>query len=109
MVSQPRSKKTSRSLVGNRRARWAGASAKVFMSLESGPTCGDALSTIGNQCRHRAASFIAVPSRPFDAKYLPRIIAAVASLSVLAYRLFANELRRRPEQPLAILRDQFNP
>jgi hypothetical protein len=59
------------------------------MPLESCPTCGYALSTFGNHCRHCASSFTAVPSfRPFDAKHLPQIIAAVVLFSVFAYLIF---------------------
>ncbi|MBA3543605.1 MAG: hypothetical protein H0T83_04090 [Chthoniobacterales bacterium] len=59
------------------------------MSLESCPTCGYALSTFGNQCRHCASSFSALPSRAYDAKYLPQIIAAVVAFGALAYLVFA--------------------
>jgi hypothetical protein len=61
------------------------------MSLESCPTCGYALSTLGNHCRHCSSSrsFKATPSLPaFNAKYLPQIITATVVFVVLAYLIF---------------------
>jgi hypothetical protein len=59
------------------------------MPLESCPTCGYALSTVDHHCRHCATASGAIPSRPFDAKHLQRmIIMAVVALSVLVYLLF---------------------
>lgn len=59
------------------------------MSLESCPTCGYALSTLGNHCRHCASSFSAVSSfRPFDAKHLPQIMTAVVVLGGFTYLIF---------------------
>ena len=61
----------------------------VCMPLESCPTCGYALSTFGNHCRHCASSFTAVtPFRQFDAKLVAQLIGAVVVLSVLIYLLF---------------------
>jgi hypothetical protein len=59
------------------------------MPLESCPICGYALSTVDHHCRHCATASGAIPSRPFDAKHLQRmIIMAVVALSVLVYLLF---------------------
>ena len=59
------------------------------MSLEACPTCGYALSIIGNRCRHCAPAFGALPSsHPFDAKYLPQVIFAIVVLSALGYFIF---------------------
>jgi hypothetical protein len=59
------------------------------MPLEPCPTCGYALSTIDHHCRHCATASRAIPSRPFDAKHLQRMIMpAVVALSVLVYLLF---------------------
>jgi len=58
------------------------------MPLEPCPTCGYALSIVDHQCRHCAAASLAIPSRPFNAKYLQPIIMAVVALSVLVYLIF---------------------
>ncbi|CAN5606395.1 hypothetical protein BH18VER2_BH18VER2_00100 [soil metagenome] len=59
------------------------------MSLESCPTCGYAVSTLGNHCRHCASSFSDGPSeRPFNARYLPQIITATALLIACVYLIF---------------------
>lgn len=60
----------------------------VDMSLESCPTCGYALSTIGNHCRHCPPAFLASSGKPFDAKQLSQIIAVLAILSVFGYLMF---------------------
>jgi hypothetical protein len=61
----------------------------MVMSLASCPTCGYALSTIGNKCRHCTSSFSpATSAKPFDAKILGQIIAAMVVLSVLLYLIF---------------------
>lgn len=61
------------------------------MSLESCPTCGYALSTLGNHCRHCSSSrsFKATPAFPaFNAKYLPQIIMATVVFVAFAYLIF---------------------
>ncbi|MBA3832928.1 MAG: hypothetical protein H0X34_13750 [Chthoniobacterales bacterium] len=59
------------------------------MALESCPTCGYALSSLGNHCRHCPPSFIAArASRPFDAKLLAQFICAMVVLSILVYLFF---------------------
>jgi len=58
------------------------------MPLEPCPTCGYALSIVDHHCRHCATASGAIPSRPFDAKHLQRMIMAVVVLSVLVYLLF---------------------
>jgi hypothetical protein len=59
------------------------------MPLEPCPTCGYALSTVNHHCRHCGTASRAIPSRPFNAKYLQQmIIMAVVALSVLVYLMF---------------------
>lgn len=59
------------------------------MSLQACLQCGYALSIVESRCRHCASTFGALPpARPFDAKYLPRIITAVAVFITLAYLIF---------------------
>jgi hypothetical protein len=59
------------------------------MPLEPCPTCGYALSIVDHRCRHCATASGAIPSRPFNAKYLQQmIIMAVVALSVLVYLIF---------------------
>jgi predicted amidophosphoribosyltransferase len=59
------------------------------MSLESCPTCGYALSTLGNHCRHCASSFSEASSfGPLNAKYLPQIITATVVFIAFAYLIF---------------------
>jgi len=59
------------------------------MSLESCPTCGYALSTLGNHCRHCSPVLLAAtPSTAFDAKHLAQILAALMVLGVLVYLIF---------------------
>jgi hypothetical protein len=59
------------------------------MPLEPCPTCGYALSIVNHHCRHCGTASRAIPSRPFNAKYLQQImIMAVVVLSVLVYLIF---------------------
>jgi hypothetical protein len=58
------------------------------MSLESCPTCGYALSIAGHHCRHCTTESGAIPSRPFDAKHLQKMIMVVVALSVVVYFIF---------------------
>lgn len=59
------------------------------MSLESCPTCGYALATFGNHCRHCSPrSFSAAPSSSFYEKYLPQLIVALVVMAVLVYFIF---------------------
>jgi hypothetical protein len=59
------------------------------MPLEPCPTCGYALSVVDHLCRHCGTASRAIPSRPFNAKYLQQmIIMAVVALSVLVYLIF---------------------
>jgi hypothetical protein len=58
------------------------------MPLEPCPACGYALSIVDHHCRHCATPSGAIPSRPFDAKHLQRMIVAVVALSVLVYLIF---------------------
>jgi hypothetical protein len=58
------------------------------MPLEPCPTCGYALSMVDHHCRHCATPSRAIPSRPFNAKYLQPMIMAVVALSVLIYLIF---------------------
>ena len=61
----------------------------MLMSLESCPTCGYALSTVGNHCRHCPPAFMASSSdKPFDAKHLSQIIAVLVVLSVFVCLIF---------------------
>jgi hypothetical protein len=56
------------------------------MSLQSCPTCGYALSTIGNHCRHCPPPFLASSAgKPFDAKHLSGIIAVLTVLGGFVY------------------------
>jgi len=58
------------------------------MPLEPCPTCGYALSTVDHHCRHCATELGAIPSRPFDAKHLQKMMMVVVALSVVVYFLF---------------------
>jgi hypothetical protein len=58
------------------------------MPLEPCPTCGYALSTVDHHCRHCATESGAIPSRPFDAKHLQKMMMVVAALSVVVYLIF---------------------
>jgi hypothetical protein len=59
------------------------------MSLESCPTCGYALSILGKDCRHCAASFAERPASPaFNARYLPQIITATVVFIAFACLIF---------------------
>ncbi|MEP6821643.1 MAG: hypothetical protein ABI946_04760 [Chthoniobacterales bacterium] len=59
------------------------------MSLESCPTCGYALSTLGNHCRHCAPMPMAAGAfRPFDAKHRLQTILALLALGVFVFLLF---------------------
>jgi hypothetical protein len=59
------------------------------MPFEACPTCGYALSTLGNHCRHCPPTFMASTSaKPFDAKLLLQIIAALVVFSDLVYLIF---------------------
>jgi hypothetical protein len=58
------------------------------MPLEPCPTCGYALSIADHHCRHCAIASTAIPSGPFNAKYLQPMIMAVVVLSVLVYLIF---------------------
>jgi len=56
------------------------------MSLEACPACGYALSVLDHRCRRCATASRALP--PFDAKYLPQMIAVVVALGVCLYLIF---------------------
>jgi hypothetical protein len=57
--------------------------------MESCPTCGYALSILGNHCRHCPPSFVAATSlRPFDAKLVAQFIGGIVVLGVLVYLIF---------------------
>jgi hypothetical protein len=58
------------------------------MPLEPCPTCGYALSTVDHHCRHCATESGAIPSRPFDAKHLQKMMMVVVALSVVVYFIF---------------------
>jgi len=58
------------------------------MPLEPCPTCGYALSTVDHHCRHCATESGAIPSRPFDAKHLQKMIMVVVALSLVVYFIF---------------------
>jgi len=58
------------------------------MPLEPCPTCGYALSTVDHHCRHCATESGAIPSRPFDAKHLQKMIMVLVALSVVVYFIF---------------------
>jgi hypothetical protein len=58
------------------------------MPLEPCPTCGYALSTVDHHCRHCATESGAIPSRPFDAKHLQKMITAAVVFGVLVYFFF---------------------
>jgi hypothetical protein len=58
------------------------------MPLEPCPTCGYALSTVDHHCRHCATDSGAIPSRPFDAKHLQKMIMVVVALSLVVYFIF---------------------
>jgi hypothetical protein len=58
------------------------------MPLEPCPTCGYALSTVDHHCRHCATESGAIPSRPFDAKHLQKMVMVVVALSVVVYLIF---------------------
>jgi hypothetical protein len=59
------------------------------MPFEACPTCGYALSTLGNHCRHCPPTFMASKSaKPFDAKQLLQIIPVLMIFSVLVYLIF---------------------
>jgi len=59
------------------------------VSLESCPTCGYALSTLGNHCRHcHPSHMVAVSLRPLDAKLVAQLIGGVVVLGVLVYLIF---------------------
>jgi hypothetical protein len=58
------------------------------MPLEPCPTCGYALSIVDHHCRHCGTASQAIPSRPFNAKYLQPMIMAAAALGVLVYLIF---------------------
>jgi hypothetical protein len=59
------------------------------MPLEPCPTCGYALSTVDNHCRHCPVPLTAFSSsRLFDAKHLSKMTTAVVVLSVVVYFIF---------------------
>jgi len=58
------------------------------MPLEPCPTCGYALSTVDHHCRHCATESGAIPSRPFDAKHLQKMVMVAVALSVVVYLIF---------------------
>ena len=59
------------------------------MPLEACPTCGYALSTLTNQCRHCSVPVMASSSSGlFDAKHLSNMIVALVVLTALVYLIF---------------------